>query len=138
MQRDFVVLQHEIWRDQVSQIARAGVYVIYPAADTAMEVVVVSVLWQFVAGVFARQQHSDQFTFFHHLLQVAVDRGQAQLRHPLSRQFEDFIRQDRPASRFHGIAYGVALPGVASGGGGCRDHGWSVTASFLQTIMHYH
>lgn len=105
-------------------------YVIYPAADTAMEVVVVPVLWQFVAGVFARQQHSGQFAFFHHLLQVSVDRGQAQLRHPLSRQFEDFIRQDRPASCFYRIANGVALPGIASGGRGCLDHGWSVTPLF--------
>lgn len=122
MQRDFVVFQHETWWDQVSQIARTGVYVIYPAADTAMEVVVVPMLRQFVAGVFACQQNGDQLTFFHHLLQVAVNRGQTELRHPLPRQFEDFIRQNRPASRFHRVAYSVALPGVASGGGGCLGH----------------
>lgn len=96
---------------ELLHIAGAGMHVEDPAAATALEVVVVLVADEFVAGRLAWQLDGLDLSCFQQLLDIAVNGSLAKGWHVALGLGEDLRREQRTTGRFHDRADRVALAG---------------------------
>jgi len=94
-------------------IARAGMNIKHLVACAAVEMMVVRMSAEFVAGWLAGQLNRLNFFGLCQEFDIAVHRCQPKGRHDGACQIKNFYRQKRALGKLQGLAYGVALSGGA-------------------------
>lgn len=93
IERQLMSLHSEALRCELLHVSGACMYIEYQAAVVAVEVVVVLVVSEFVAGWLARQLDDLYISRVQQLLDVAIDGGQAEGRNFALGMCKDFCRQ---------------------------------------------
>lgn len=91
IQRDFMRLQLEAWRDHRTELTHAARNVVDAPALEALEVVMVTVPGGFIPQRFSSERDGAHGSLHRELFQRAVDGGHAQRRRVLAGQLEQLL-----------------------------------------------